>query len=179
MHARGNVVPDAWQLQYFGSTGHASTADDDGDGLSNLKEYIQGTNPNDFFNGGSPHLTIVKGENQTGPPNALVSEPLTVKITNDQGAPYNNGAVTYLQIGGEKAPGIFDPGQSDSRRISAVQYVRFPFTPTARANFIGGGEEVSLVIDHPNYRHRTVIGGDVLAELAKDFGEDEDLEATQ
>ena len=90
----------------------------------------------------------------------------------------NNGAVTYLQIGEEKAPGIFDPGQSDDRRISAVQYVRFPFTPTARANFIGAKTEVSLVIDHPNYRHRAVMSGDVLAELAKDFDDDEDFDAT-
>jgi hypothetical protein len=91
----------------------------------------------------------------------------------------NNGAVTYLQIGDEIAPGIFDLGQSDDQRISAVQYVRFPFTPTARANFIRRKSEVSLVIDHPNYRHRTVIGGEALAELAKDCDEDEDPEATR
>ena len=91
----------------------------------------------------------------------------------------NNGAVTYLQVGEEKAPGIFDPGQSDDRRISAVQYVRFQFTPTARADFIAGKKEIGLVIDHPNYRHRAVISGEVHSALANDFADDEVLDAAR
>jgi len=44
----GDGLPDAWQIQYFGSVKAASaqpTADPDGDGLSNLDEYRLGTNP--------------------------------------------------------------------------------------------------------------------------------------
>jgi hypothetical protein len=41
-------LPDSWELQYFGSTTGASAGiDSDGDGMSNLQEYIAGTNPND------------------------------------------------------------------------------------------------------------------------------------
>ncbi|MFM8364989.1 MAG: choice-of-anchor D domain-containing protein [Verrucomicrobiota bacterium] len=44
-------LPDSWWIQYFGSTANASsTADSDGDGLSNADEYALGsspTNPND------------------------------------------------------------------------------------------------------------------------------------
>jgi len=41
------LLPDAWQLQYFGHTGVDPNADPDGDGMSNLAEYRAGTNPTD------------------------------------------------------------------------------------------------------------------------------------
>ncbi|HVV72499.1 MAG TPA: thrombospondin type 3 repeat-containing protein, partial [Verrucomicrobiae bacterium] len=40
--------PDAWQIQYFGSINSpqaAPNADPDGDGASNLQEYLAGTDP--------------------------------------------------------------------------------------------------------------------------------------
>jgi len=40
-------LPDSWELQYFGSTtGASAAANADGDGLTNLQEYLLGTNPN-------------------------------------------------------------------------------------------------------------------------------------
>jgi hypothetical protein len=81
----------------------------------------------------------------------------------------NTGAATYLQIGDERLPGVFDAGQSDDRRISAVQYVRFRFNGAQREAFVTGSKEARLVIDHPNYRHATLIDGAVREELAKDF----------
>jgi hypothetical protein len=41
------LLPDAWQLQYFGSTGVDPLADPDGDGVNNLDEYRAGTHPLD------------------------------------------------------------------------------------------------------------------------------------
>lgn len=81
----------------------------------------------------------------------------------------NTGEATYLQIGGEKSPGFFDAGQSDARRISAVQYVRFRFNDAQRAAFVTGAQEARLVINHPNYRHSALISGAVREELARDF----------
>jgi Tol biopolymer transport system component len=52
--ADGDGIPDAWTQQYFGhplgQAGDLSRAQDDadGDGLSNLQEYLTGTNPIDF-----------------------------------------------------------------------------------------------------------------------------------
>ncbi|MCG3164164.1 MAG: hypothetical protein JMDDDDMK_05647 [Acidobacteria bacterium] len=81
----------------------------------------------------------------------------------------NTGEATYLQIGDERAPGVFDAGQSDDRRISAVQYVRFRFSGAQRAAFVTGAQEARLVIDHPNYRHDALIAGAVREALTKDF----------
>jgi hypothetical protein len=84
----------------------------------------------------------------------------------------NTGEVTYIQIGDERLPGVFDAGQSDERRISAVQYVRFRFNDAQREAFVTGATSArpsQLVINHPNYQHDTLIEGAVRDELVKDF----------
>jgi len=89
------------------------------------------------------------------------------EITKFYGA--NTGEVTYFQIGDERLPGVFDAGQSDDRRISAVQYVRFRFNDAQREAFVTGAKEARLAINHPNYRHDALIEGAVREELVKDF----------
>jgi len=66
-------------------------------------------------------------------------------------------------------PAQFEPGRSKADKLSAVQYVRFPFGDDARRAFIADTEPVRLVIDHPNYRHATVIDGAVRRSLAHDL----------
>lgn len=43
--SNGNGLPDGWQMQYFGHLGVDPKADPDHDGMSNLSEYLAGTNP--------------------------------------------------------------------------------------------------------------------------------------
>ena len=81
----------------------------------------------------------------------------------------NTGEATYVRVGDQRLPGVFDSGQSDYRRISAVQYVRFRFSDAQREAFVTGASPTRLVIDHPNYRHETLISGVAHEELAKDF----------
>jgi len=81
----------------------------------------------------------------------------------------NDGDSTYMQIGSDRLPGYFLTGQSDDRRISAVQYVRFRFSDVQRAAFINGTEIVRLVIDHPEYSHSAIIKGELRKELAGDL----------
>lgn len=81
----------------------------------------------------------------------------------------NTGACIYVQLGDDQLPGVFEAGQSDDQRISAVQYVRFSFSDAQREAFRTGARPAKLVIHHPNYQHETVIDGAVREELARDF----------
>jgi len=81
----------------------------------------------------------------------------------------NSGEATYLQVGAGRLRASFAAGQSDDRRISAVQYLRFRFSDEQREVFITGSEEVKLVIVHPNYEHAAAIEGELRRELAGDI----------
>lgn len=57
----GDGIPDSWRLRYFGTTNNllsAASADADGDGYSNWKEYVAGTDPTD------PNSKLVAGNDQ-------------------------------------------------------------------------------------------------------------------
>ncbi|HEV8715978.1 MAG TPA: DUF3501 family protein [Candidatus Binatia bacterium] len=73
----------------------------------------------------------------------------------------------WLQIGSRfRIPAVFEPGRSKEDNLSAVQYVRFPFSPEARTAFRDEQQEALLVIDHPNYQAQTVLSPAVRHSLA-------------
>jgi hypothetical protein len=43
----GNGLPDWWEAKYFGNLDQTADGDFDGDGVSNLEEFLEGTNPAD------------------------------------------------------------------------------------------------------------------------------------
>jgi hypothetical protein len=43
----GDSMPDSWEITHFGNLTHDGTADTDGDGLTDLQEYQNSTDPND------------------------------------------------------------------------------------------------------------------------------------
>ncbi|MGD9763233.1 MAG: DUF3501 family protein [Candidatus Binatia bacterium] len=113
--------------------------------------------------------------------NALLPRPgelsatLLIEITQQARVPERllefqgiDGAV-WLEVGAATVPGEFEAGRSKEDKLSAVQYVRFGLPPAARAAFREGAERVRLVVDHPRYRHATVIDGAVRASLAADL----------
>jgi hypothetical protein len=75
-----------------------------------------------------------------------------------------------LEIGSRiSIRGEFEAGRTKEDKLSAVQYVRFVLDNAARQAFLDGAELVRLVIDHPKYRHATVINGAVRESLAQDL----------
>jgi len=75
-------------MHWFGHLGvDPSALAGRGDGLTNLQAFQQGLNPNDFYNGQTPMLAIVGGNNQTGAPGGLVSGPLVISVADSAGNP--------------------------------------------------------------------------------------------
>jgi hypothetical protein len=74
----------------------------------------------------------------------------------------------YFNAGGYSIHGRFEAGHSKEDKISAVQYVKFPFGQEARSAFING-EAAAIVISHPNYQARAVIDGPTRESLVKDL----------
>jgi hypothetical protein len=64
---------------------------------------------------------------------------------------------------------VFEQGHSKEDKISAVQYVRFRFTPEAREAFVAGRDEAWVVIDHPNYRAKEKIWKEMRQSLIQDL----------
>ncbi|MFA7233171.1 MAG: LamG-like jellyroll fold domain-containing protein [Terrimicrobiaceae bacterium] len=91
----GNGLPDRWEWEHFGQTGIDPAADPDGDGLTNLQEYQQGSDPNDYYNGLAPTLTITSGNNQTGSPGNFVSAPLVVRAAGSAGSPLAKAPLAF------------------------------------------------------------------------------------
>ncbi len=54
-------------------------------------------------------------------------------------------------------------------KASSVQFVHFPFTPSAVEKFKKPNARVILCIGHPNYGHMAIMPESVRAALAKDF----------
>jgi len=64
--------------------------------------------------------------------------------------------------------GRFDERQLEEDRISAVHYVRFPFSADQRDRFASGAS-VRVRIDHPNYRAEAEIGAATRESLLRDL----------
>ena len=73
-----------------------------------------------------------------------------------------------IRVGKHTVAGRFEEGRSKEDKISAVQYVKFPLGGEARQAFLDG-EKTELVIDHPNYKGRTVLSPEVQKSLAQDL----------
>ena len=76
--------------------------------------------------------------------------------------------VVFLKVGGHSVRGQFEEGRSKDDKISAVQYVRFPFSAEAQKAFIAGAR-AEMAIDHAHYRASAVLGADQQQSLAADL----------
>lgn len=74
----------------------------------------------------------------------------------------------YLKVGNHLIHARFEEGRSKEDKISAVQYVKFPFPEPALQPFVKG-EKAELVIDHPNYKARAPIEAETRQSLMEDL----------
>jgi hypothetical protein len=74
-----------------------------------------------------------------------------------------------MHVGPHAIRAAFEPGRSTEDKISAVQYIRFPLGPEARAALLQQGTPIAIEIDHPNYRYRVACSDELRASLAGDY----------
>ncbi|MHA1989975.1 MAG: DUF3501 family protein [Candidatus Hodarchaeales archaeon] len=79
-----------------------------------------------------------------------------------------------IWIGNEKIEGISEEGRESDEQISAVQYVRFPFTPELVSKFMDESIEVLIGFEHPNWFDRNVIREGIRKSLIEDLKEAEE-----
>ena len=80
---------------------------------------------------------------------------------------------TYLSVAGGRIVGEPDPTRentSSEGKASAVQFIRYKFTPAQIVKFRDPGTQVLVGVDHPRYGHIAVMPDAVRAALAEDFG---------
>jgi len=76
----------------------------------------------------------------------------------------------WLHVGdGGPVRGVFDRAQVSPTRISSVQYVKFPLSEEQARLLRAEGTVLRLVVDHPAYLARAVLGEETRRELARDL----------
>ena len=113
----GSGIPDWWEHLYGITLGSGTTATSlapRGDGLSYLDAYQQGLNPNDFYNGHSPSLAIVDGDNQSGAPGEFLRRPLIVLISDSNSIPLAHAPVKFTVTAGSGTLQAVKDGESGS-----------------------------------------------------------------
>jgi len=97
-----------------------------------------------------------------------IQELATIKSVLNSLVGLNDNRVS-IEFGGERIFPLFDEGQVEEGRISAVQYIRFPFSGAQADLFRNQDIPALLRVDHPNYRHVSSIGPAIRAELIADL----------
>ena len=107
-------VPAAWKLMivndpqshFYDPDGLISSIegvlpgdDYDGDGRSNLREYLDGTDPTDYFNGEPAFLYIHSGDGQTAGPSSYLDAKICVRVIKADGSEYLNAPVQFETVG--------------------------------------------------------------------------------
>ncbi len=99
-----------------------------------------------------------------------VDEPGRIREVLNRFHGIDRGNVVYFRIDERfKVLGIFEGGRSKDDKISAVHYVKFPFSELARDAFLDVRVPVELVVDHPRYKERVKIDGEARQRLIEDL----------
>jgi choice-of-anchor C domain-containing protein len=148
-----NGLPDAWELAHFGATGQDPTADTDGDGVLNLDEYLEGTNPGDA-NSFRPRLHLLAtpgGSFLVSPlqPSYALNQTVQLTASADPGYAFvawagdlnNTNAVANLVMNGHKTVvaefgRILTNGQVFTGSLTSSQTNIYEFAANAGNSFI-------------------------------------------
>jgi hypothetical protein len=124
--SNGDGIPDAWELQNFGTINIDPNADPDHDGMSNRQEYLAGTNPNNPLD----YLKITSESFGTGGTTAtlrwnsvLTRQYYIEKTLNLKSSPWTDSGLGLISSGGASTTGTFSDTNAPMRlyRVRAVR----------------------------------------------------------
>jgi alpha-tubulin suppressor-like RCC1 family protein len=93
--------------------------DSDGDGVLDWQEMEDGTEPDDYYNGQTPLIMILGGNNQTGPAGTFLPQPLLIQVGDrTTGSPLVNAPVTFSTVAASK--GVLAASPSSSQLLTAM-----------------------------------------------------------
>ncbi len=97
-------LPDGWETGHFGNLNSDGSGDADLDGLTDMEEYEQGSDPQDYYERGgttiTPVVTVVSGNGQRGAANEYLAEGLKVEVRNGAEVLVNAPVVFTVESGG-------------------------------------------------------------------------------
>ncbi len=97
----GDGMLDSWEIQYFGNTVRNGSQDRDEDGVLDLQEYLNQTDPTDWYNGVQPTLIKLPGsDSQAAPPSTFLPAKLEIQVSMG-GAPLPNAPVQFTVTQGD------------------------------------------------------------------------------
>jgi len=114
-------LPDAWEIQNFGDLSHTATENTDGDALTNLQEYQQGSNPLDPYNGVMRFLAKISGDGQKVEPEQWTPEPVVVRALDAEDHPLPNLAIKFETLSGEGSLSTVNSGAPAMHETLTVQ----------------------------------------------------------
>lgn len=88
-----NSLPDLWEWGHFGHLNSDPNADPDGDGASTFEEWLESTDPTDFFNGATPVIRLSSGSEWLANAGEDVPQILSLGVFNLNGDPWPNAPI--------------------------------------------------------------------------------------
>ncbi len=99
-----------------------------------------------------------------------VTDPTKVKSVLDRFHGIDTRQTVGLRAGNQRVYGIFEQGRAKEDKISAVHYVRFPFSDNEKAKLAILTEPVEIFIDHSGYQARVAVPDQMRRSLLQDLG---------
>ena len=122
MDPGGNGIPDWWETDHFGGIGIDPAADPDGDGFTNLQEYLIGTDPNNS----ASQLAVSKIEivQNGASKDCSLSFPTATGVTYRVERNDSLAAGTWVQLGGDVS-GTGNPATATDAGAATLHPRRF------------------------------------------------------
>ena len=92
----GNGIDDSWETAHgLSLSANNRYLSPSGNGVTVIQAYVGGSDPNDYFGGLAPTLTILSGDNQSAAADKFNAQPFAVAVLATDGSPLANAPVTF------------------------------------------------------------------------------------